>query len=301
MAEERLTIDWGPWLPLEGCWLGQTTPDRPGLYRIRRAGRADLDYVGQTGMGGMNLRRRLGMLRGVYAAQMPYRDPHTAAPALWALRQADGAPFEVSVTLVEGSTAWRKGLETLAIALHRQEHGRSPTVEFGRVPLGYQASTGNNKKLVVAGKRSRGGPSEDPDPGHMPGVPPVGPLGGDPQGLSWGGHAWSPWRPIADASRATEDAFGLYRIRGQAGDGLLYIGEGRIGTRLRAHAAKIRQPAHRQGGVFVAASALEASWVVGAWATHQRLEARGRSDRRPPAGDGPSAPGAVSRVSRQGE
>jgi hypothetical protein len=276
MAEELcggwLVIDWGPWLSLKGCWLGRTVPDRPGLYRVRRTGRVELDYVGQTGLGGMTLRRRLGMLRGVYATEMPYRDPHTAAPALWALRDAGGGPFEVSVAPVEGPTPWRKGLEALAIALHRQEHGRSPTVEFGRMPPGYRASTGNNAKLVAAGKRRRGGPSEEADPGHRPGVLPAGPLGGAPEGPEWGGHAWSPWRAIAEAVRGAGNASGIYRIRGSAGGGLLYVGEGRIASRLRAHAAKGLRSEDRQGAVFAAAPALEASWVAGAWAAQQRLE-----------------------------
>jgi hypothetical protein len=57
----------------------------PGLYRIRRRGREDLDYLGQTGL---TLRQRVVMLRGVFGDVMPYRDPHTAGPGLWALRQA---------------------------------------------------------------------------------------------------------------------------------------------------------------------------------------------------------------------
>ena len=56
-----------------------------GLYRIRRAGRDDLDYIGQTGL---RLRDRLAMLRGIYRDKMPYRDPHTVAPALWAAAAA---------------------------------------------------------------------------------------------------------------------------------------------------------------------------------------------------------------------
>src|SRR6516164_8348507 len=114
---------WSPWVPHQGCWRGATAPDEPGLYRIRRVGQSCLDYIGQTGTGGMTLRKRLGMQRGVYAAEMPYTDPHTAAPALWAIRQATGAEYEVSVAPVAGTTPWRKGLEALAIALHRQEFG----------------------------------------------------------------------------------------------------------------------------------------------------------------------------------
>src|SRR5262245_50121838 len=84
------TLAWSPWVGHLGCWRGDTIPDEPGVYRIRRVGQDCLDYIGQTGVGGMTLRKRLGMQRGVYAAEMPYTDPHTAAPALWAMRQAPG-------------------------------------------------------------------------------------------------------------------------------------------------------------------------------------------------------------------
>jgi hypothetical protein len=246
-------------------------PDLPGLYRVRRVGRTELDYVGQTGLGKMTLRRRLGMFRGVFTAEMPYRDPHTAAPALWALRHVGAGAFEVSVAPVAGPTPWRKGLEALTIARHRQEFGRSPAVQFGRMPLGYQASTGNDARLVAEGKRQRGGPSGAMKPCHLSGTPPSGPLGGEPEALGWGGHTWSSWRPMAEAG-IVRDASGIYRIRGQSGDGLLYIGEGRIGARLRAHLAKTRRLGDRQGGVFSAAPSLETSWVAGGWAAHQRLE-----------------------------
>lgn len=93
------------------------------------------------------LRARLGMLRGIYGSQMPYRDPHTAGPALWALHQLDARPFLVSIVPVEGSAPWRKGLECVAISLYRQERQRSPTVNFGRMPVGYRMSSGNNARL----------------------------------------------------------------------------------------------------------------------------------------------------------
>jgi hypothetical protein len=65
-------------------------PNTARLYRIRRVGRDDLDDVGQTGTGTMNLRKRRAMLKGIYEP-MPYRAPHTAGPALWALLRARGA------------------------------------------------------------------------------------------------------------------------------------------------------------------------------------------------------------------
>ena len=81
--------DWSPWRPLNTCWTDRKLIS-PGLYRIRRAGRDDLDYIGQTGL---QLRARLAMPKGVYRSEMPYRDPHTVAPALWAHRQHGGEDY----------------------------------------------------------------------------------------------------------------------------------------------------------------------------------------------------------------
>jgi len=171
--------EWSAWYPLENCWQDSVIPSLAGLYRVRRQGTEGLDYVGQTGVGTMTLRKRLAMLKGVYANEMPYRDPHTAAPALWALRHRTSCSFEVSVVPVDGSTPWRKGLESLAISLFRQQEKRSPTVNFGRMPVGYQISSGNSRRLVEKGKRFQGGVSDAESINHQPGVAPVGALTGD--------------------------------------------------------------------------------------------------------------------------
>jgi hypothetical protein len=265
-------LRWSPWQPLDGCWHGTGVPNLPCLYRIRRIGRADLDYLGQTGTGTMTLRKRLAMLAGVYATDMPYRDPHTAAPALWALLQSTGAPFEVSVAPVTGSTLWRKGLEAVAIALYRQAHGASPTVSFGRMPAGYRRSSQYNLRLMAAGRCYRGGPTDLVDANHLPGVPPVGPLDGDPQALDWCGHAWSAWAPAARLD-APASALGLYRLRAPGVDGLLYIGQGAVRSRVLAHLRTAALATDAQGAVFRAAGAIQASWVVDdRWVAHQRLE-----------------------------
>ncbi|WP_147444237.1 MULTISPECIES: hypothetical protein [Corallococcus] len=206
---------------------------------------------------------------------MPYRDPHTAAPALWALRQLEGATFEVSVVEVQGSVPTRKGLEALAIAAHRQEHGQSPTVSFGRMPQGFRMSSPNNALLVSQGKRFRGGPAVGSLACHSPGVPPAGPLEGPVESPSWCGHRWSPWIPLEEVdARAGSllDARGLYRIRGVGQQALLYVGEGNIANRLQVHAKKVLVAGHAQGVLFAAAERLECSWVAGSWLDHQRLE-----------------------------
>jgi hypothetical protein len=273
MIDPADLLQWGAWRPLASASRDPEIPHLPGLYRIRRIGRDDLDYIGQTGMGTMTLRKRLGMLRGVFGELMPYRDPHTAGPALWALYHQTGEDFEVSVVPVEGSTPWRKGLEALAIALYRQEHGRSPTVEFGRMPAGYCASSSYNRRLLAAGRVIRGSLSTETDASHVPGIPPMSPLTGDPHAGYWGGHVWSPWVPLMDIAAHRPHGSGLYRIRGRETVPLLYIGQGIITSRLLAHLVKTRIPGHAQGQLFAAAAPLECSWVVNdEWLPHQRLE-----------------------------
>jgi hypothetical protein len=128
MLDSADLLQWGEWQPLAGASRDTEIHPTPALYRVRRVGQDDLDSIGQTGMGTMTLRKRLGMLRGVYGGVMPYRDPHTAGPALWALSHQNGEDFEVSVVPVAGSTPLRKRWEALAIALYRQGHGRSPII-----------------------------------------------------------------------------------------------------------------------------------------------------------------------------
>jgi hypothetical protein len=101
---------WSGWVDLRGAGRNREIPDTPGLYRIRRAGDGlGLEYIGQTGR---SLRGRLGRLARVYGAQMPYRDPHTAGPALWALPDRDGCDFQASVIQTAGPVPERKALAT---------------------------------------------------------------------------------------------------------------------------------------------------------------------------------------------
>jgi hypothetical protein len=189
---------------------------------------------------------------------MPYRDPHTAAPALWALRDRDGCDFEVSVTEVPGSVPERKGLEAVAITLYRLGTGRSPSASFGRMPPGYRNSTGNNARLVASGRRTRGGP--DPQaPLMADSAPAAGQPGADPQSADWMTWPWSPWIPASAACRLAAGV-GLYRLRCEGIAGLVYVGQGRVEARIRAHLGKLARPGHRQASYF--SGDMEASWVA---------------------------------------
>jgi hypothetical protein len=214
------------------------------------------------------------MLKGVFGATMPYNDPHTAGPAFWAFRHQFGSDFEVSVAAFEGSTPDRKAQEVVVISLHRQAYLRSPTVNFGRMPVGYIKSSGNNAKLKTAGKVFRGGPSTAVAPAHAPGLPPVTRDLMEPlTTLCWGGHVWSPWRPLSVAAMLRPDDVGLYRLRGSDADDLLYVGEGLIRARIATHGKKVGQVDTPQGRVFAGAGRLEASWVINqTWLHHHRLE-----------------------------
>jgi hypothetical protein len=44
-------LPWIPWRLLQTAFKDVCIPRLPGLYRIRRAGGIDLDYIGQTGVG----------------------------------------------------------------------------------------------------------------------------------------------------------------------------------------------------------------------------------------------------------
>lgn len=262
---------WEGWVPLAAAAAGGQLPSRPGLYRVRRVGWSGLDYLGQTGMGTMTLRKRISMLRGVYWPVMPYRDPHTAAPGLWALRHQAGCDFEVSVLVVEGTLQWRKSLEALAITRYRLERGGSPTLNSGRMPVGYVMSSANNAGLVRRGRRVRGGPSLEPSASHLPSLPPLTSTPGPSTSSGWGGHHWQPWAPLRGVP-VPAASVGLYRVRDPNQAGLVYVGQGRIRARLTAHLAKVARSDHPQARWFSAPD-LECSWTTNhGWLPHQRLE-----------------------------
>lgn len=270
--EELFT--WSEWHPLENCGRETSIPTTPGLYRIRRCGRSDIDYIGQTGGPTMHLRSRLGMLRGVFREEMPYRDPHTAGPALWALRHSTNCNFEASVLPVDGTTPWRKGTEALAISLYRQQQKCSPTANFGRMPTGYKMSSSNNAKLVAAEKRFRGGILAEQTRSHLPSLPPVGELTDDVYGSNWCGHDWSEWVSLSpENTKKIGGDKGLYRIRGNRSSALVYIGQGVIQKRLNDHLKKVANNNSLQGKEFCDAGSLEYSWVRSkSWYSHQMLE-----------------------------
>ena len=174
---------------------------------------------------------------------------------------------------IEGSTPWRKGprmcgdqpVSAGAPAFpHRQRWTHAPHA------IGCPLATMSDSCPWASGWR--GGPSEEQDASHLPGIPPVGPLEGDPDSRDWCGHAWSAWIAVQEAFRIIPpDANGLYRLRVPGQAEWLSIGQGLVRDRLLAHLLKGGQPTHRQSALFT--GPLECSWVLdSSWFPHQRLE-----------------------------
>ena len=238
-----MNAEWSNWHPLEGASRNHAIPNAAGLYRIRRTEHISLEYLGQTGD---SLRRRSGHLQDVFGDVMPYADPHTAAPGLWALRQDLNCDYEISIAEFNGDTAYRKGQECLEISHHRFEHHLSPTMNFGRMPEGWIKSSGNNHRLVTAGKRFRG--RRDASEARIPDATAPFDLYGDPMSNDWMGL---PWEELS-ADQTQSKKAGLYRALHPNSETLTYVGQSSasITARVSAHTAKATKPGHRQHSFF---------------------------------------------------
>jgi hypothetical protein len=229
-----------------------SAPSKPGLYRARDASSKTILYVGETGAKS-GLGGRISQLRTCLRDEMPYADPHTAAPALWAYLADGGGPIEISFAIFEGNKQTRMSHEAVLISQLRDSVGESPLASFGRMPNGWLKSTGNNKRLTNSGKRHRG----KRDDSQIRNSSMTSSLDRDksPIDSNWGSLNWATWN-----TQPPIEAFnGIYRIRQSSQSTLVYIGEGIVSDRLRAHVNKGLNPHHQQFEFF--SPNLQFSWV----------------------------------------
>jgi hypothetical protein len=236
-STDWLGLSWSEWHPfrtLRGMPGTDTLTTAPGLYRIRHDAYDRLVYIGETGR---STRGRVGALaRGTFADEMPLRDPHTAAPTLWAIRREYGPEFELSWTTPETTAEGqaRKGIEATLIALHRKATGESPVANFGRIIPGYEQS-GYSRH----GEEERGGvlSAGEEDSNSARGREPfewVDPA--DVFGLEWMGLDWTTPDRLEDASSVIPSDSGVYRLWDRAADSLTYVGESQnLRSRLYTH------------------------------------------------------------------
>ena len=209
--------------------------NEPGLYRVRAIGADSLMYIGQTSR---SVRKRQGQLITYLRdpEQMPFNDPHTAAPNLWAWADATGMEFESSGAVFHGSKQEREGKEIYLLWQYRLEAGRSTQCNFGRFHEDYvkskSHSTGIRGRKLAVGERNPAGGSS---------LPPLQ-AQGQPTGPDWMGLSWE--EPLAlqpDSVRSIENTPCLYRILNRDGTDVIYIGQTKQAkTRLTAHAKRDR-------------------------------------------------------------
>jgi hypothetical protein len=166
---------------------------------------------------------------------MPWNDPHTAAPSLWAWQDAEGFEYKCSATPLDASQGGRRGMESFLLYRYRQEYGESTLCNFGRFHPGYRKST-NRKENKRGGKLDE---SHKDNPASGQSVPPL-PIIGIPGDREWMGLAWSGKMSLdGETIRAVPSAPGLYQLfECDTGD-LVYIGQSAdCAKRLKSHATK---------------------------------------------------------------
>lgn len=145
------SLPWSPWVPFTADKHEfRTIPKEPGLYRIRPIGKDFLMYIGETRR---TLHQRLNELRHTLrrGELMPWNDPITEAPSLWAWQDAEGFEYECSVAPLDTSPGGRRGMESYLLYRYRQERGASTLCNFGRFHPRYRKST-NRKENKRGGK-----------------------------------------------------------------------------------------------------------------------------------------------------
>lgn len=224
-TSELPQLSWSPWVSFSGGDFRQV-PRGVGLYRVRVAGQSALAYIGQTGR---DLRARLNDLRrNTLAVVMPFNDPHTAAPSLWAWRQAEGFQLECSAARYDGDQRTRLALECWLLWRHRVVHGVSCLCNYGHFHGAYVKS-GDRRTGRRGGRR----PEVEANAAAAA-CTAVLTRQGSPTDSDWRGLAWTPWASLRSLQGIT--GAGLYRIADGAGE-LLYIGESRaLPARLGSHA-----------------------------------------------------------------
>lgn len=212
-------LQWTPWISFKGSKLDWfLLPEKPGLYRVKPENSGLIAYIGETGRG---LRDRLNSLRrGTLSELMPFNDPHTAAPNLWAWRQEEHWKYECSVAPFNRSSSERKATECLLLWKYRLEKGESTLCNHGRFHKNYTKSTNRSKN-------KRGGRLQEPRTNESwgPSYPPLK-LKNEPLDNNWMGLKWEDKIPLKkEEANHTKDVPALYKIIDAKANKILYIGE----------------------------------------------------------------------------
>jgi hypothetical protein len=215
-------------------------------------------YIGETGR---SLHTRLNGLRQNLRRSdlMPWSDPHTEAPALWAwwIEWASAAPravlpdhsveveglpegagpvmLECSAAPLDASVSGRKGMAGFLLYRYRQERRESPLCNFGRFHPRYRRSTIRKEGL-------RGGKLAEEHKDNPAGWPSIAPLktAGKPGDSDWMELEWTAREPLAaENTRKVPAGAGLYLLADAGSQEIVFIGQSAdIAKRLLDHSRK---------------------------------------------------------------
>jgi len=219
---------WTDWIELKSRSKERAIiPREQGVYRVRAEGYDGLIYVGQTN----ELKRRTGALaRHTDKIEMPWNDPHTAAPNLWAWKDDKNWKYEVSIATTKLSRQNRMALECLLLWSYRLEKGESTLCNHGRFHPDYIKSSDKS-----ANRRGRKlGKKEDRNSSWGPSYPPLTPWKSY-LSENWMKLAWNEFQLISEQQDVPSKS-GIYKIINTKTQELQYIGESKnLNNRLFNH------------------------------------------------------------------
>jgi len=207
-------LKWSEWTPLKERKL---IPNLPGIYRVRAKDVKHLFYIGQTGA---SLRGRLAALSThTYAAEMPFDDPHTAAPNLWVFLKEYGYEYECSAAPSTDEKRERMGYEDYLLWRHRITTGLSTQCNYGRFHKQYSKSSSRSRG--IRGMRLHG---EMVNPASFPSIDPLV-IFSNPTDLDWMGLEWFPALGSAIAADKVTNYPCVYKIQDKNKNDIVYIGQ----------------------------------------------------------------------------
>jgi hypothetical protein len=213
-------LPWSPWVPFDAPKEFWYVPNEPGIYRIRPVGKDFLMYISETNR---PLHRRLNELRQNLRRTdiMPWNDPDSSAPGLWAWRDVEGYEYECSAAPLDASPAGRRAMESFLLYKYRQEVGESPLCNFGRFHPRYRRST-NKAENLRGGKLETG---QKDNPAGWPSIPPLS-ITGKPGDKEWMDLEWSDRKMLSEENiREVASGAGLYFLLDTGTQEILTIGQ----------------------------------------------------------------------------
>jgi hypothetical protein len=151
---------------------------------------------------------------------MPFNDPHTAAPNLWAWRQEEHWAYECSAATFLKSRLERKAMECFLLWKYRLEKGESTLSNHGRFHKNYQKSSDRSKN-----QRGFRLSESETNPSWGPSLKSLR-LHGQPQDKDWMEirRSTNISLPMQNSSKVPNSP-GLYRIADFNQNSLAYVGE----------------------------------------------------------------------------